>query len=92
MTEEKCDGTYSVDDARRKAGANECTEWFIAKIETAAEDGKHHVRLVDVYRYSTEEQAALYDLERMGFRIELVKRHYSSKNGATVEDSFYAFW
>ena len=92
MAESERKYAYSVDEARMRAGANQCTEWFIAKIETAASDGKHRVRLTDAYCHSTEEQAALYELERMGFRIEFVKSHRSHKNNAVIQDSFYAFW
>jgi hypothetical protein len=92
MAEGKRKDTYSVDEARMKAGVNQETEWFIAKIERAASDGKHRVRLTDAYCYSTEEQAALYELERMGFRVEFVKRHRDSELNAEIQDSFYAFW
>lgn len=92
MVDKKRMDTYSVDDARMKAGINQCTEWFIAKIENAASDGKHRVRLTDAYCHSTEEQAALYELERMRFRVEFVKSHRNRKNNAVIQDSFYAFW
>ena len=92
MAEEKRKYAYSVDEARMKAGANLETEWFIGKIECAASDGKHQVRLTDAYCYSTEEQAAIYELERMGFRIEFVKKHHDREKDFVIQDSFYAFW
>lgn len=92
MAEEKRMNAYSVYDARMKAGVNKDTELFIAKIECAASRGKHRVSLTDAYCYSTEEQAALYELERMGFRIEFVKVHRDRENNTVIQDSFYAFW
>ena len=84
---------YCVDEARMEAGVNQCTERFVGKIKCAASDKKHQVRLTDAYCYSTEEQAAIYELERMGFRIELVKKkHYDSEENYVIQDSLYAFW
>lgn len=103
ITEEKCNSTYNVDDARKDtevnkytewsiAKINRYTEWFITKIVTAILNKEHCVRLTSCMYCTNEEYAALYDLENKGYRIERVKRHYDDKNGGVIEDSFYAFW
>lgn len=92
MAEKKRKGTFSVDEARMKAGVNRCTERFIAKIENAASDRKHRARLTSCKYCVTEEQASFYDLESMGFHVERVKSHYDNKTNAVIPDSFYAFW
>lgn len=92
MAESERKDAYSVDEARMEAGANQCTKRFIAKIQVAASDRKHRARLTSCKYCVTEEQAAFYDLERMGFRVERVKSHHDNKTNAVIQDSFYAFW